>query len=275
MFQIIRVIKYTDKIFLNEIRTAPIAKAALPGQFVMVTVHSDQPPLPLPIADYNGKKGTITIVVEAGDRQRERMMALEKGDSLFDCRGPFGKPSQIDSIQKVVCIGKGTGIAAMFPLLREYKAMDCYTISIIGFQSKNQLFWLDRIAKQSDELYVTTEDGSFGIKGRVTTALRAVIETAKDIDRVVTVAPLKAMKACADITRPLDIPTFINFNAVIPEEMWREGRIRVSGGPQKSFFFMESTEYNGYLLDFETLIAQEKHYAEAEQKTPAENPEAG
>ncbi|NIM65401.1 MAG: hypothetical protein GTO51_05350 [Candidatus Latescibacteria bacterium] len=266
MFQIVRAKKLTDKIFSCEIRTRPIAKAAKPGHFVTVSMNPDHPKLPLPIADFSEKKGTITVVVEADDRPREQMMALDKGDAVFDCRGPFGQRSRIENVGKVVCIGGGIGAGALFSQIREYKSKDVYVVSILGFRSKDRLFWQSQIAKHSDELYITTDDGTYGIKGRATVALRAVLDSARDIERVVSIGSLKLMRACAEITRPHKIPTIVNLGAIMAEEMWRDGHTRIPGESQQSFSFFERTEFDGHRLDLEWLIAQQKRYAEAKEK---------
>jgi ferredoxin--NADP+ reductase len=272
MFQIVRTQQLTGSIFSTEIRSAPIAKAARPGQFVKVMVTPDSLPLPIPVAETKINQGTFTVVAEDKDEARRALKNLEPGASIADCTGPFGQPSRIESLGKVACIGVGIGAAVMLSQLREYRSLDCYTISIVGCPSKDDLFWADRIAAESDEHYVVTEDGSYGIKGRVTAVLRAVYDNAKDLDRVVVAGPLKLMKMCADFTRPLDIPTFINFSALISDELWREGQIRLAGDSQESFSFMEKTEVNGYLLDFETLLKQEKQHAEAQTKDPGQIP---
>jgi ferredoxin--NADP+ reductase len=265
MFQIIRAEQHTDIIFSHEIRTAPIAKAALPGQFVMVTMNPDQPPLPLPLTDFNRDKGSITVTTEAVDPLRQQMMALQKGDSFFDCKGPFGEPSGIDQLNAVVCISGGIGGGALLPLAREYKNLGCDVISIVGFQSKDRMFLTKRISKHSDEFYATTDDGSFGIKGRASTALRAVLQNNKDIERVVIIGSLRMMKACAHITDPLEIPTRVNLSAVVSDEIWRNGMMHISQEAQQSMSFMERLEFDAQNLDLDSLITQEKEHAKAEE----------
>jgi len=270
MFQIIRTEQHTDSIFSHEIRTAPIAKAVRPGQFVLVTMDPDQAPLPLPVSDFDGDKGTITVTAEAADDLRRRLSACEKGDSLFDCRGPFGEPSRIEGANTVLCIAGGIGAAALFPLARAYKEAGCDVISIVGFRTKERMFLHQRISKHSNEFYATTDDGSFGIKGRASTALRAVLQNNQDIDRVVIIGSLKMMKTCANITEPLEIPTRVNLAAVIADEIWRNGLMRISGESQQSLSFMERLEFNAQRLDLEALITQEKQHAGTEESEEAE-----
>lgn len=265
MFQIIRDEQHTDTIFSREIRTAPIANAARPGQYVMVTINPDQPPLPLPVTDFNKDKGSITVTTEAADPMRRQMMALHKGDSLFDCRGPFGEPSPIGKLNSVVCISGGIGAAALFPLAREYKNTGCDVISIVGFHSKDRMFLNKRISRHSDEFYTTTDDGSFGIKGRASTALRAVLQNNRDIERVVIIGSLRMMKTCAHITDPLEIPTRVNLSAVVSDEIWRDGRVRIAAEAQQSMSFLDRLEFDAQDLDLDSLITQEKEHAQAEE----------
>jgi ferredoxin--NADP+ reductase len=270
MFQIIRVEQHTDTIFSHEIRTAPIAKEAQPGQFVLMTMNPDHAPLPLPVADFNEKKGTITVTTEAVDPLRRQQAAFEKGDAYLDCRGPFGEPSRLDNAGTVLCIAGGIGAAALLPLARAYKDSGRDVISIVGFRTKDTMFLHQRISKHSDEFYATTDDGSFGIKGRASTALRAVLQNNKDIERVVIIGSLKMMKACANIAEPFEIPTRVNLAAVITDEIWRNGLMRISEGPQQSLSFMDRLEFNAQRLDLDALIAQEKQHAEAKQEAEQE-----
>jgi ferredoxin--NADP+ reductase len=271
MFQIIRAEHYTDTIFSHEIRTAPIAKAAQPGQFVLVTVNPDQSPLPISIADFNAGKGTITVITEAVDPLRQRLAALDKGDSYFDCRGPFGEPSRIDGAGPVLCVTGGIGAAALLPLARAYKSSGCDVISIVGFRTKDTMFLHQRISKESDEFYATTDDGSFGIKGRASTALRAVLQNNKDIERVLVIGSLKMMKTCVNITEPLDIPTRVNLSAVISDEIWRNGLMRIGEEPQQSLSIMDRLEFDAQRLDLDALIAQEKQHAETQEEAEEES----
>jgi ferredoxin--NADP+ reductase len=266
MFQIIRVEQHTEAIFSHEIRTATIAKEVRPGQYIMLTLNPDQAPLPLPVSDFNKKKGSITIVTEAADPVRRQMMALQKGDSYLDCRGPFGEPSEIENLSSAVCISGGIGAATLFPLVRECKGIGCDVISIVGFHSKDNMVLLKKISKHSDEFYTTTDDGSFGIKGRASTALRAVLQNNKDIERVVIIGSLQMMKACANITEPHEIPTYVNLGAVATDEIWRNGVMRISEEPQQSLSFMERLEFDAQRLDLDWLITQEKQHAETEEE---------
>ncbi|MFH1754096.1 MAG: hypothetical protein ABIA59_00180 [Candidatus Latescibacterota bacterium] len=274
MFQITKAEQHTDTIFSREIRSAPIAKAVLPGQFVIVTVNPNEPPLPLPISDFNRQNDTFTVTCEAADPLRQHLMSLQKGDSVFDCTGPFAEPSRIDTLNTVVCIAGGIGSAALFPLVREYKSNDCDVISIVGFKTADKIFLNKQISKHSDEFYVTTNDGSYGIKGRVTTALRAILQSNKDIERVVVIGSLQMMKACVNITAAHEIPTRVSLAAMIADDIWRSGRMQIAKEPQQSLSFMERLEFDAKQLDLESLITLEKQHAETEEETLPEETDA-
>ena len=184
-----------------------VAKAAQPGHFVMVRLDEAGERIPLTVADFDREKGTVTLVVQAVGKTTRQMMALREGDSILDFVGPLGLPTETDGARKVVLVGGGLGVAPVFPQLREYHERGAYTIGVIGFRSKNLVFWEERFAKYCNELYVATDDSSYGVRGPVTAPLKELCEKHPDIERVVAIGPLGMMRACCRVTEPFGIPT--------------------------------------------------------------------
>jgi len=189
-YEIVAREDFSDVTFLLEVKHPQMARAARPGQFVIVmeTEHGER--IPLTIADFDRARGTITLVIQAVGKTTKEMQANCKvGTHLFALVGPMGIPSHIDKAKKVVCVGGGLGVAPVYPQARAYKEAGAYVIGVIGFRNKDLIFWQDKFARVCDELIVCTDDGSAGIKGLVTEGIRQSIAKHPDIDEVVAIGP--------------------------------------------------------------------------------------
>ena len=190
MYEIVAREDLSDVTYLLEIEHPQLAKAAQPGQFVIVVSHEHGERIPLTIADFDRKKGTITLVVQAvGKTTKEMQLNCQKGAKLFAVVGPMGIPTHISDAKKVVCVGGGLGVAPVFPQLRAYKEKGAYVIGVIGFRSKDLIFWKDKFEKYCDELIICTDDGTAGIKGLVTDGIKAAMEKHSDIDELIAIGP--------------------------------------------------------------------------------------
>ena len=196
-FEIVTREDFSDVTYLLEVRHPMMARAAKPGQFVIVMLNETGERIPLTIADFDVKKGTITLVIQAVGKTTFQMMALPEKASVLDFIGPMGQPSHLERRDKVVLVGGGLGVAPVFPQLRLLKELGSNTISIIGFRTKEAMFWGDKFSRYSDELRIMTDDGSFGTKGFVTVELARILQQNSDIDEIIAIGPLPMMKACA------------------------------------------------------------------------------
>ncbi|HIP74756.1 MAG TPA: sulfide/dihydroorotate dehydrogenase-like FAD/NAD-binding protein, partial [Thermococcus paralvinellae] len=172
MFEILHKEKLAPGINLFEIKAEKIAKNAKPGQFVILRLHEKGERIPLTIADTNPEKGTVTIVAQEIGKTTHELGTYEVGDYILDFLGPLGKPSHIDRFGTVVMMGGGVGVAEIYPVAKAMKEAGNYVISILGFRTKELVFWEDRLKRVSDEVIVTTNDGSYGMKGFTTHALQ-------------------------------------------------------------------------------------------------------
>ena len=191
MYQIVKREQFGPVTFLWEVVAPEVARACQPGHFVMVRIDERGERIPLTVADFDREKGTVTVVVQAVGKTTYQMMHLPEGSSVIDFIGPLGVASHLEKQNKVVLVGGGLGVAPVFPQLRRHKELGSYTISIIGFRSKQLMFWDDRFSRYSDEFRVATDDGSYGTKGFVTVVLDQVLKEHGDIGEVIAIGPGK------------------------------------------------------------------------------------
>ena len=243
-----------------------MAKAAKPGQFVIVMSHESGERIPLTIADFDREKGTVTLVVQAaGKTTREMQQTCKAGTSLYALVGPMGMPSPAGHAKKVVCVGGGLGVAPVFPQARGFKESGAYVIGVLGFRNEKLIFWKDKFAACCDELILCTDDGSAGIKGFVSDGIRLAIEKHKDIDEVVAIGPPIMMKACAEVTRPHKIRTIVSLNPIMVDGTGMCGGCRVKVGDEVKFACVDGPDFDGHKVDFDDLMMRLKRFAEEEK----------
>ena len=222
--------------------------------------------IPLTVADFNVEQGTVTVVIQAVGKTTFEMMALRAGDTILDFIGPLGLPSHIRKLEgTVVMVGGGLGVAPVYPQLREYKSTGNRTISIVGFRSKDLVFWEDRFREVSDELIVTTDDGTYGRRGFVTHALAEVLAREKDVREVVAIGPIPMMKACCEVTRPLGIPTIVSLNSIMVDGTGMCGSCRVTVGGKMKFACVDGADFDGHLVNFDELSLRQKRFQREEK----------
>ena len=253
---------FSDVTFLLVVRHRLMAKAAKPGQFVIVMSHPEGERIPLTIADFDRVNGTITLVIQAvGKTTREMQQACQVGTSLYALVGPMGLPSHISNAKKVVCVGGGLGVAPVFPQARGCKENGAYVIGVIGFRSKSLIFWEDRFRSCCDELILCTDDGSAGVKGPVTEGIRQAIAKHPDIDELIAIGPPVMMKACAEATRAHKIRTMVSLNPVMVDGTGMCGGCRVRVGGRVKFACVDGPDFDGHEVDFDDLTIRLKRFA--------------
>jgi NAD(P)H-flavin reductase len=258
---------FSDVTYLLEVRHPLMAKAAKPGQFVIVMDHEHGERIPLTIADFDAKRGTITLVIQAvGKTTREMQQRLRTGSRLFAMVGPMGIPSHIGQAKKVLCVGGGLGVAPVFPQARAYKQSGAYVIGVLGFRNRDLVFWDDKFRAVCDELIVCTDDGSAGIKGLVTAGIAQAIETHADIDEVVAIGPPIMMKGCAEATRKHNIKTIVSLNPVMVDGTGMCGGCRVKIGDRIKFACVDGPDFDGHQVDFDDLMARLARYRPSESE---------
>jgi glutamate synthase (NADPH) small chain len=266
VFRITRRKQFGPSTFLWDVEAPEVSRAARPGHFVMARIDEHGERIPLTVADFNVRQGTVTVVIQAVGKTTLEMQALREGDTILDFIGPLGLPSHIQKLDgTVVLVGGGLGVAPIYPQLREYKRQGNRTISIIGFRNRDVVFWEDQFRDHSDELIVTTDDGSYGRKGFVTHALAEVLANEKDIREVVAIGPIPMMKACSETTRPFGVPTVVSLNSIMVDGTGMCGSCRVTVGGKMKFACVDGADFDGHLVNFDELSLRQKRF-EREEK---------
>ena len=239
-----------------------IAKKCRPGQFVMLRLHEQGERFPLTIADFNRAEGTITLIVqEVGNTTREMGERIEAGSEILDVLGPLGQPSEIENFGTVICVGGGIGIAPVYPIARAYKEAGNKVISILGARCKDLLIYEAEMRAVSDEVYITTDDGSYGEKGFVTDPLKRILSAPEaDVKRVMAIGPVIMMKNVAETTRPFSVPTIASLNTIMVDGTGMCGGCRVSVGDENKFACVDGPEFDAHLVDFKNLVQRQQMY---------------
>jgi len=265
-FEIVARRDFSAVTYLLEIRHPQMAKAAQPGQFVIVMAGEHGERIPLTIADFDRDRGTITLVIQAvGKTTREMQQDCRVGTRLHALVGPMGIPSHIGDARKVVCVGGGLGVAPVYPQARAYKQSGAYVIGVLGFRSKALMFWDDKFRAVCDELIVCTDDGSAGLKGLVTLGIEQALANHADIDEVVAIGPPVMMKGCAEATRAKGIKTIVSLNPVMVDGTGMCGGCRVKIGDRVKFACVDGPDFDGHAVDFDDLMARLGRYRPTEQ----------
>lgn len=267
MYQIVRRHQLSDSTFLWDVYAPDVAKAARPGHFVMVRLKHGGERIPLTIADYDVDWGTITIVIQAvGKTTIEMMRDFKEGAYFEDFVGPLGLPAQIGHFGHVVLVGGGLGVAPVFPQLRAFKQAGNKVTGIIGFRSKDLLFWEEQFRAYSDQLIICTDDGSYGKPGFVTVALKELLDKGPNPDLVVAIGPLAMMRACSDVTRSFNVKTMVSLNTIMVDGTGMCGSCRVTVDGKVRFACVDGPDFDGHQVDYQELMLRQQRFKEQEHK---------
>jgi ferredoxin--NADP+ reductase len=241
-----------------------IARRHRAGQFVIVYLHEHSERIPLTIADSNPVRGTIRLVVQEVGKTTMEMGTLRPGDSI-EVVGPLGKPTHVENFGTCVCIGGGAGIAPLLPIALALDDAGNHVVSILGGRTQELVILRREMEEVSDEIYYTTDDGSFGAKGLVTHALDAYIEDKGRPDLVIAIGPAVMMRAVSEQTRPLGIKTLVSLNTIMVDGTGMCGGCRVPVGGESKFVCVDGPEFDGHEVDFEMLMKRQRIYLEQEE----------
>jgi ferredoxin--NADP+ reductase len=267
MFRIISRETLATKIHLFKIEAPAVARKAQPGQFVVVRVDERGERIPLTIADWDEKEGSVSMVFMEVGATTFRLAQLKAGESIADFVGPLGVPSDIEKFGTVVCVAGGVGVAVITPLAKALKKSGNNIISILGARSKDLLFWEDKLRNASHRLIVTTDDGTYGRKGVVTEPLKELLEDAEKIDRVIAIGPTVMMKFCAKTTQPFGVKTIVSLNPIMVDGTGMCGCCRVSVGDATKFACVDGPDFDGHLVDWDLLTARQRIYLDEEKRS--------
>ncbi len=252
---------------LFRIEAPKIAQKRKPGQFIILRVHNDGERIPLTIADSNTENGTITIIVQGIGKTTKHLNTLEAGDFIQDLVGPLGKPSHIENFGTAVSIGGGVGTAIAFPTAKGLKEAGNYVISIIGGRTKEFVILEDEMRAVCDEVYPTTDDGSYGFHGFVTQKLQQLIDDGVKIDFVLAIGPIPMMKAVAEVTRPYNIHTVVSLNPIMVDGTGMCGGCRATVDNKTVFVCVDGPEFDAHKVDFDVLTKRNRTYLFQEKQS--------
>lgn len=266
MYEILEKKILSDTVKLMKIKATLVAKKAKAGQFIILRINEMGERIPLTIANYDRKEGSVTVIFMEVGKTTKQLGKLEIGDKLLNFAGPLGTPSEIEKYGTVVCIGGGVGIAPLYPILRELKKSGNYIISILGARNEKLLMLEKEIEEFSDELYICTDDGSKGQKGFVSDVLQGLIDNNQKIDIVWAIGPIIMMKVVANLTKKYDLKTIVSLNPIMVDGTGMCGGCRVSIGDETKFACVDGPEFDGHLVDFDNLMLRNRRFICEEEK---------
>lgn len=266
MFKIVKREEMSDgTVILNEIEAPKIAKKAKPGQFVIMKATETGERVPLTMADSDPEKGTITVIYMVVGKSTALFKTLQEGDAYQDVIGPLGKATHLEKVGTVVCVGGGTGIAVLHPITRGLKEIGNRVITVLGARNKDLLILEDHMRAVSDELHITTDDGSYGRHGLVTEALKDILE-AEEVKQVVAIGPVPMMKFVSKLTAEYNVPTLVSLNPIMVDGTGMCGGCRVTVGGATQFACVDGPEFDGHQVDYDELMKRLQAYCEEERE---------
>jgi ferredoxin--NADP+ reductase len=265
MYQVVskRVLNPITKTLV--VQAPDVARVCRPGQFVIIRVNETGERFPLTIGDFDRKKGEITIVFQEVGKSTRLLGSLNVGDNILDFVGPLGKPTDTDKrYGTVVTVGGGCGSAIVYPAARAFKEAGNYLITINGARSMDLLLYRREMREISDESYETTDDGTCGVHGFVTTVLSDLIQKGRKIDLVFAVGPVQMMRFVSRTTEPAKIPTIVSLNSIMVDGTGMCGACRVTVGGKTRFACVDGPEFDGHLVDYNELMGRLNAYRDQE-----------
>ena len=267
MYRIIKKTKLYQDMYSMWIEAPEIAKTVQPGQFIILMTKEKGERIPLTIADYDREKGLVHIVFQVVGKTTNELACFQVGDSLYSFTGPLGRKSEIDYFGTVVVVGGGTGIACIHPIARSLKAAGNRVIAIIGARSKELVIMENELRLVSDELIITTDDGSYGRKGFVTEALKEKLDSDTTIKKIWTIGPPIMMKVTTELTKSYPVDTIVSLNTIMVDGTGMCGSCRVSIGEETKFVCTDGPEFDGQLVNWDEFMHRIYRYREEEKES--------
>ncbi|NFH91808.1 sulfide/dihydroorotate dehydrogenase-like FAD/NAD-binding protein [Clostridium botulinum] len=271
MYKIVSKRELTNNIFLMDIEAPRVAKSAKPGQFIIIKNDDKGERIPLTIADYDSKKGTVTIVFQTVGKSTKELAQYEVNDYVSDFVGPLGQPSEfinedLEELRKknIIFVAGGVGAAPVYPQVKWMHENGINVDVIVGSRNKELLILEEEMKKVAGNLYISTDDGSYGFNGRVTDCLQSLVNEGKKYDHAVVIGPMIMMKFMAALTKELGIKTTISLNPIMVDGTGMCGACRVTVGNEIKFACVDGPEFDGHLVDFDESMRRQAMYKSEE-----------
>lgn len=266
MYQIVKKRELAPSIKLIEVLAPEIAEKAQPGQFVILRVDEYGERFPLTLVDWNREKETVTLIFLEVGVSTKKLGELEEGEALMDVAGPLGNPSEIKYYGSVCMVGGGVGTASAYPIARALKEAGNKVVSIIGAKTAGLLILEGEMGKVSDEVHISTDDGTKGQKGFVSDVLKRLIQEGYNFNLVYAIGPAVMMRAVAEVTRPYDVKTIASLNSIMVDGMGMCGACRVTVSSKTRFACVDGPEFNAHEVDFGELIKRQMYFLVEEKR---------
>ena len=271
MYKILESKELTTNIFLMDVEAPRVARNCQPGQFIIVRMDEDGERIPLTICDYNREKGTVTIVFQTVGAETTRMANLKAGDSFHDFVGPLGCPSELineskEDLEKknILFVAGGVGTAPVYPQVKWLHENGINADVIVGAKNHDLLILEDEMKAVAGNLYVTTDDGSYGRKGMVTQTIQDLVDEGKKYDICIAIGPMIMMKFVCKLTKELGIPTVVSLNPIMVDGTGMCGACRVTVGDKVKFACVDGPEFDGHLVNFDEAMKRQQLYKTTE-----------
>ena len=260
MFRILEKQSLNAFVTKMKIEAPRVAKKAAPGQFVILRSHQDGERIPLTVADYDRAEGSVTVIFQVVGAGTERLNHLNEGDFISDFVGPLGNATHLEGLKKVAVVGGGVGSAIAYPVAKALFERGAEVHAIVGFRNKDLAILEEEFKAHSTKFVPVSDDGSWGEKGLVTDALRALIEGGEQYDEVIAIGPLPMMNFVSLLTKEYNIPTVVSMNPVMIDGTGMCGGCRLTVGGEVKFACVDGPEFDGHLVDFDEAIARSSMY---------------
>lgn len=266
MNKILSIRKLAENVNEYVVDAPLVAKRCKPGQFVIVIVDENGERLPFTIADYDREKGTVTVLVQKVGYSTMRMAELKEGDYLHAFAGPLGNPTDMEKFDRVVLVGGGIGTAVIFPQAKHLYNIGKSVDVIVGARNKDLVMYEEEFVKNSENLYIVTDDGSYGEKGFVTDKLKTLLDQGIKYDAVFAVGPMPMMRAVANLTKSYGVHTIVSMNSIMVDGTGMCGGCRLTVGGETKYACVDGPEFDGHLVDFDEAMNRLTYYREIESE---------
>lgn len=264
MFKILKKREIAPQTFYYNMEAPLIAKKIQAGQFVVLRLDEPGERIPLSYCGADPDKGIINLIIQSVGKTSEKLNDMKEGDSILDMVGPLGKPTEIEKYGTCVLLGGGFGAGAIIPIAIALRKAGNHVISIVGAREQKLLLMEEELRKVSDDVKVTTNDGSYGMKGMVTDALKKILEE-HDVHFIIGIGPVPMMKAISAMTKPKDIKTMVSLNSVMVDGTGMCGSCRVTVGGETKFACVDGPDFDGHEVDYEELSSRIKMFEKFEK----------
>ncbi|MBE6871399.1 MAG: sulfide/dihydroorotate dehydrogenase-like FAD/NAD-binding protein [Ruminococcaceae bacterium] len=265
MFQVCEKKRLNPTVTMMKIKAPLVAKKAEPGQFIILRVDENGERIPLTVADFDRENGTVTIIYQLVGSTTKKLDAVEEGGYIHDFVGPLGRASETEGLKKVAVIGGGVGCAIAYPTAKKLHELGCEVHAIVGFRNKDLVILEDEFKASTSKLVLVTDDGSYGTKGLVTDALKALIESGEQYDEVIAIGPLIMMKFVCKLTKEYGIKTVVSMNPIMVDGTGMCGGCRLTVGGETKFACVDGPDFDGHLVDFDEMMERNRMYGDFER----------